>query len=168
MFPLAVEGFRRGVVQRYDQEGLDLSAGYDLYDPSHKIAATVYVYPAPLLVSIGSSPEVVAIAHARLAKNEFEARKREILQSHPGSRLIEESDVSISNGAGAKAGKMATFEYNGLFASERQALKSHLYMFNFVGGKWALKYRITYPQFFDATKDVEAILKGVPSSVPGQ
>ena len=88
-FPLAVEGFRRSIVQRYDQEGLDVSAGYDLYDPSHKIAATVYVYPAPSLVSIGSPPEVVETAHARLAKNEFEARKREILQSHPWSRLID-------------------------------------------------------------------------------
>jgi hypothetical protein len=164
-FPLAVEGFRRSIVQRYDQEGLDVSAGYDLYDPSHKVAATVYVYPAPSLVSVGSPPEVVETAHTRLAKNEFEARKQEILQSHPGSRLIEESDVLISHGA-AKVGKKATFEYNGLFASQHQNLKSHLYMFNF--GRWALKYRITYPQSFDATKDVEVLLKGVPPSVPGQ
>src|SRR5688572_5900640 len=58
-FPIAVGDFQRGAVQRYDREGLDVSAGYNLFDSRRQIIATVYVYPAPSLLSIGSPPQTV-------------------------------------------------------------------------------------------------------------
>jgi hypothetical protein len=75
-FPLGVAEYRRVGIQRYDQEGLDISASYNLEDGRHQIAATVYVYPAPSLALIGSSPETIALARSHLSKQEFEARKR--------------------------------------------------------------------------------------------
>ena len=75
-FPLAVGDFQRGTVLRYDQDGLDVSVGYNLSGEKQAIIATVYVYPAPPLVSIGSPPEILASARSFLAKNEFEAKKR--------------------------------------------------------------------------------------------
>lgn len=165
-FPLAVGNFQRNTVQRYDQDGLDISVAYNLRDEKHVIIATVYVYPAPPLVSIGSPPETVASARAFLAKNEFEARKREIMQPRPGARLVEETEISIPIGGTLRTGRMATFEYQEQFLGQQRPLRSHLCMFNFVGGKWALKYRITYPSHLEATREIDAILQGVPWNVP--
>lgn len=165
-FPLAVGDFRRILVERYDQDGLDLSAGYDLYLRQQKIAATVYVYPAPPLVSIGSPPGTVASTRAFLAKSEFEARKREVLQPRPGARLIEDTEISVPIGGTVRVGRMATFEYEDQFAGRRQSLRSHLCMFNYVGGTWALKYRITYPASLEATHEIDTLLQGVPWNVP--
>lgn len=165
-FPLAVGDFQRDTVQRYDQDGLDVSVGYNLRGEKQVIIATVYVYPAPPLVSIGSPAETVASARAFLAKNEFEARKREIMQPRPGARLIEDTEISIPIGGTLRAGRMATFEYHEQFLGQQRPLRSHLCMFNFVGGTWALKYRITYPSHFEATREIDAILQGVPWNVP--
>src|ERR1700704_496585 len=140
-FPIAVGEFQRGMLQRYDQDGLDVSVGYNLYDSRRQIITTVYGYPAPPLVSIGSPPETVASARSFLAKNEFEARKREIMQPRPGARLIEDTEIKIPIGGKVRIGRIATFEYDEQFAGRQQSLRSHLCMFNFVGGKWALKYR---------------------------
>lgn len=165
-FPLAVGDFQRGTAQRYDQEGLDVSFGYNLHGAKQVIIATVYVYPAPSLVSIGSPTETVASARTFLTNNEFEARKREIMQPRPGARLIEDTEISIPIGGTLRTGRMATFEYHEQFFGQPQSLRSHLCVFNFVGGKWALKYRITYPSHLEATREIDAILQGVPWNVP--
>lgn len=167
-FPLAVGDFRRSLVQRYDQEGLDVSAGYDLYDSRYKIAVTVYVYPAPPLVSIGSPPETIAAARAILTKKEFEVRKQEVMLSHTGGQLIEDTEISIPVGGTLRRGRIATFEYEQNFAGQRQPVRSHLCMFNFVGGKWALKYRFTYPKSLEATREIDTVLQGVPWNVPNE
>jgi hypothetical protein len=165
-FPVAVGEFQRGMLQRYDEDGLDVGAGYNVYDSRRQIIATIYVYPAPPLVSIGSPSGTVASARAFLAKNEFEARKREIMQPRPGARLIEDTEISIPIGGNVRIGRMATFEYDEQFAGRQQSLRSHLCMFNFVGGKWALKYRITYPRGLEATREIDSVLRGVPWNVP--
>jgi hypothetical protein len=165
-FPIAVGDFQRGAIQRYDQEGWDISTAYGLFDARRQIAVTVYVYPAPSLVSIGSPPQTVDSARSFLAKNEFEARKREITHPRPGARLIEDTELSIPIGGTVRVGRMATFEYEEKFAGKLQAVKSHLCMFNYVGGKWALKYRITYPTHLEATREIDAVLEGVPWNVP--
>lgn len=159
-FPQVVADFRRSRVLRYDTQGSDVSVGYDLYDPPRLVEVTVYVYPAPSpVVAIGSPPEVVAPARAALAKSEFEARKREILQAHPGAILVEEKEVSLPQGGGAYSGRMATFDYEGVFAFHSQLLRSRVYLFNYVGGKWAIKYRFAHPKKFDATKEIEAFMQ---------
>src|SRR5678815_628029 len=84
-----VAGFQRDTVSRYDADGLDVSAAYNLVTPSHRIAATVYVYPSPASTSIGSPPEVVAGARAHLTEGEFERRKQEVQHAHPGATLVE-------------------------------------------------------------------------------
>lgn len=165
-FPIAVGDFQRGTVQRYDQEGLDVSVGYNLFDSRRQIIATVFVYPAPSLVSIGSPTETVASARTFLAKNEFETRKREILQPRPGAQLIEDTEISIPIDGTVRIGRIATFEYEEKFSGRQQPLRSHLCMFNFVDGKWAIKYRITYPKSLEATREIDVILQGVPWNVP--
>lgn len=165
-FPIAVGEFHRGDIHRYDQDGLDVSVGYNLLDDRRQIIATIYVYPAPPLVSIGSSPETVASVRAYLSKQEFEARKREVLQPRPGARLIEDTEISIPVGGTVRTGRMATFEFDENFLGKNQALRSHLCMFNFVGGKWAIKFRISYPRHLEVTREIDSVLQGVPWNVP--
>jgi len=161
VFPDALGDFRRTSISRYDAEGLDVSAGYDLFAPPRVIAATVYVYPAPPLVSIGSPPEVVATARANLCQREFESRKQEILQSHPGAKLIEERAVSVVRAGGTHSGRMAAFEYEDIFAHQRQPVAARVYLFCYVGGKWVVKYRFSYPKSFDASKDIEDFMRSL-------
>lgn len=165
-FPIAIGEFHRGSIQHYDQDGLDVGVSYNLLDDRRQIIATVYVYPAPPLVSIGSPPETVASARAYLSNQEFEARKREALQPRPGARLIEDTEISIPVGGTVRTGRMATFEYDENFLGKKQSLRSHLCMFNFVGGKWALKFRISYPRHLEVTREIDSILQGVPWNVP--
>lgn len=165
-FPIAIGEFHRGSIQHYDQDGLDVGVSYNLLDDRRQIIATVYVYPAPPLVSIGSPPETVASARAYLPKQEFEARKREALQPRPGARLIEDTEISIPVGGTVRTGRMATFEYAENFLGKKQSLRSHLCMFNFVGGKWAIKFRISYPKHLEVTREIDSVLQGVPWNVP--
>lgn len=157
-FPLSVGNFHRSKIIRYDVEGLDMSAGYDLATVAGYLSVTVYVYPAPSLISIGSPPNVIAAARNRLAEDEFAARKLEIMQYRPGVILIQEREVSLRQGNAENLGKMATFEYEEDFAGQRQLLRSHLYLFCFAGDKWTIKYRFTHSRFFDPTQEIEKFM----------
>ena len=165
-FPMTAGDFQRVAVQQFDQEGLNISAGYNLFDEKRQVVVTVYVYPAPSLVSVGSSPQTVDSARSILAKQEFEGRKRELMQPRPGARLIEDTEISIPIGGTVRVGRMATFEFEEKFAGKHQPLKSHLCIFNYVGGKWALKYRITYPRHLEVSREIDTVLQGVPWNVP--
>src|SRR5260370_37322414 len=80
-------------------------AGYNLLAPGRAVAATVYVYPAPSLISIGSPSDVVASARATLCKTEFERRKGELIGAHPGARQIGEKDAPLPQGGPPLPGK---------------------------------------------------------------
>ena len=144
-----------------------MGAGYNLLAPGWAVAATVYVYPAPSLISIGSPSDVVASAHATLCKTEFERRKGgELIGAHPGARQIGEKDAPLPQGGPPLPGKMAAFEYDDLFAGARLPLHSELYVFCYVGGKWAFEYRFTSPRNFAATEAIAALMMKLPWTVP--
>lgn len=157
--PESVGGFQRGTILRYDADGLDVSAGYNLVSTSYQIAATVYVYPAPSLVSIGSPPEVVAGARAHLTEGEFVRRKQEIQHAHPGATLIEQRDTVRAESGQSYPGKLAIFEYEDVFAGSRILIRSHLFVFCYVGGKWAVEYRFTYPKTEDADSEIQEFIQ---------
>jgi len=159
VMPESVAGFRRDMVLRYDTDSFDVSAGYNFLSAIQPIVATVYIYPAPSLVSIGSPPEVVADARAHLTEREFERRKQEIEHVHPGCVFIEQRDImQIENGQ-SYPGKLAVFEYEGAFAGSRISLRSRLYVFCFVGGKWAIEYRFTCPKHADTDEKIQEFIQ---------
>jgi hypothetical protein len=160
-FPQTVNDFRRSSIRRYDAEGFDMSVGYDLFDSSRAIASTVYIYPAPQLVSIGSPVKVVASARANLCRGEFEGRKQEIVQAHPGAKLIGEKDVSLVQAGVIYTGKMATFEYEDIFINQRQTIEGRVYLFCYVSDKWVVKYRFSYPKRFDAENEIDGFLRSL-------
>ena len=157
--PESVAGFRRDIILHYDTDSLDVSAGYNFLGATQPISVTVYVYPAPSLVSIGSPPEVVAGARAHLTEREFERRKREIGYVHPGAVLIKQHDVVQTESGQSYPGKFAVFEYEDVFAGSRIPLRSYLYVFCFVGDKWAIEYRFTCPKDPDADDKIQEFIR---------
>lgn len=162
MFPIAVGEFIRGSITRFDAQGLNVSVGYNLYQMPKAVAATIYVYPSPSIVSIGSPVNVVESARATMCENEYEARKREIIGAHPGAKLLSEDVLASPNRGVIGAGKTATYEYEEVFAGVLQPLHSRLDMFCYIGGKWTVKYRFTYPAALDAKPDLAKFIETVP------
>lgn len=153
--PERVAGFQRDTLLRYDADGFDVSASYNFVTPSQHIASTVYIYPAPSLVSVGSPPDVVAGARAHLTEGEFERRKQEIQGAHPAATLIEQHDIIRTESGQSYPGKLAIFEYEDVFAGARMPVHSRLYVFCYVASKWTVKYRFTHPRGENSDKAIQ-------------
>jgi hypothetical protein len=151
VFPEAVGPFQRVQLYRYDEDGLDVSAGYDLAALGGEIAATVYVYPSPPIASSGSGAETVTAARALLAEGEFSGLKESILHSYPGAILTHSGRTYLQQRGVTYHGDVAEFAFTGMFAGMPQSLRSYLYIFMYVDRKWTIKYRFTHPASLDAT-----------------
>ncbi len=141
-FPKTVGTFGRTNINQYDKDGLDVSAGYNLWTLNGIVVTTVYCFPGPSLVSIGSPPDVVADAKAHLADAAFDSIKREISAHHLKVKFIDEQTVTHDSNGKTYAGKIAKFEYSEA-TSPDQTLYSTVALFCFVNEKWALEYRFT-------------------------
>ncbi len=149
VFPTAVLDFKRVELFRYDQEGLDVSGGYNLERDAYTIIATVYVYPIPK--SDNPAADVVA-AH-------FEAVKRAIVSAHPDAKLLLEDKVSITQGKVAKTGLHALFRLTQPAPAGPQLSRSEACLFTH--GKWFIKYRLTYPEAYagQCAKEIKAFME---------
>src|SRR5262249_5914122 len=165
-FPPTVGAFHRAAILQYDEEGRDVSVGYEYRGSDGRIAATVYVYPAPSLTSIGSSESVVAEERARLMEREFNARKREVLSVTPDARLVAEGETILRQGRMSYAGRRAEFVLERVFSGQRQRLGSELYIFGYVGGEWIVKYRFTYPVALDAADHIAVLMRDLKVTIP--
>lgn len=154
IFPNTIGSFQRSQLNRYDEDGLDVSAGYDLAALGGGVAATIYIYPSPQILSIGSGPEVVATTRGLLSEREFSGIKQSILQAHPGATTIHSGRTDTQQGGKTYQGYVAEFEFSGSFAGRPQLLRSQFYMFTYVDGKWTVKYRFTYPARLDASDKI--------------
>lgn len=166
-FPIRVGEFQRVTLLRYDFQERDVSAGYNLITPLCAIAATLYVYPAPSSVSTGSPPGTIPNTQARLLQNEFQTRKREISDSHPGARLIQEKEIRLLQGVKLYSGMVATFEFEDVFGGQTEVLSSDLYLFCYGQGEWIIKYRFTYPKNVNASKEIEDFMRNLKWTLKG-
>jgi ribosomal protein L35AE/L33A len=156
--PKTVDGFKRDKFARYDVDGLDVSAGYNCLTAYHRIVATVYVYPTPPLRSIGSPPDVIAEARAQMTDREFERRKHELQYVHPGATLMEQHDIVHREGGQSYPGKTAIYEYDESFGGVKQPLRSQVCAFCYVGEKWAVEYRFTFPKADHADEEIQEFM----------
>lgn len=155
-FPVTAGEFKRGPVYQYDVQGRNIGVAYNLVDESRTIAATVYIYPSPAIMSIGSPSSVVETARTHLCQQEFDVQNREIMAAHPNARLI---DMSESSEGAIR--HFSLFEYKEVFANVRQLLFSELELSCYVKGKWTVKYRITYPKTLDVVHEVKGIKRAI-------
>ena len=142
-FPATLDRFVRGRVRAYDGAGKDVGVGYDLADLQTPVAVTLYVYPAPRLVSIGSPEEVVETAKRTLLDGHFAEVKASILRRHQGAKLLSEGKTTLRFRGSSLHGRAAAFGMRSRFAHRVQPVVSHLAVFSF--GKWLIKFRITHP-----------------------
>ena len=148
IFPENVGRFQRVQITQFAAAEKDVGVGYNLNDPTTPVAATVYIYPAPRVVSIGSPPDVVETARRHVFQGHLNALKSEIMRGHPDARLISDEDFTLTQAEQSFTGRKVTFEFDYTFGTQPQDSISELLLFQ--RGTWLIKYRITFPKAISA------------------
>jgi hypothetical protein len=143
-YPPNLGVFQRGDYHVYDSKGKDISVGYNLYSQKDQIAMTIYSFPAPSLISIGSPKEVILEAKTTLFRQYAEAEVQQLSQKHTSGKLVERKEIPNEIGTPEIKGVFALFSYTEPFAGKSQEVLSELHLFQ--KDKWLIKYRITYPK----------------------
>jgi hypothetical protein len=151
VFPEAVGVFKRADVISYNSERTDESATYiQEKDGKESIAITLYVYPVPL--DIGSAlaqalPQAdVPGALYMLTEQLFADEEQAVAEVHRSTEILDEGITSHDERGFSFPGTVASFRYDEDFFGDVQRVRSQLYLFSMVGGKWMVKYRVTYPE----------------------
>lgn len=167
-YPVSIDDFRRVNVLRYRADGTDESAGYNRETPLTEIDATVYVFPSPSLVSIGSPQNVIDDARATLCKAQFRGIQHEITTAHPDAVFVSEGDANLTQGDRVHDGHKAfyTLTNSQFFGRVNVASRSDAYVFCFVGGTWTVEYRFDYPVAFDASEEIANFMRDLIWTIP--
>lgn len=144
VFPENIGKFQRVQITRFTPDGRDVGIGYNLNNLASPVVATVYIYPAPDLVTIGSSPDVIGTARNLLFQGHLNAVKEEITGAHPDAKLITEDDITVTSDGQPYKGRKVNFEYKFSFSGIQQDSISQLYLFQ--KNNWMVKYRFTFPK----------------------
>jgi len=160
VFPAELAGFQRVTVARVSQTQPDAAVSYNLTGEAGPMAATLYLSRAPILPTVGLSPDAVAGARARACRAEFETAKRDISALH-ATRLLEERTVSLRKNARLRRGRLAVLAYPANFAGRRQPLRTDLADFCFAGDDWSLQFQFTYPEGLDGETRLAAFLQAL-------
>lgn len=144
VFPERVGEFQRVQITQFAPSEKDVGVGYNSNGVRAPISATVYVYPAPRLISVGSPPSVVDDARTQLFHGHLEVLKREVMRAHPDARLLSEENFTLSQEGQKHNGRKVTFELAYTFGITSQDSISQICLFQ--TGKWLVKYRITFPK----------------------
>jgi hypothetical protein len=80
--------------------------------------------------------------------------------------LVAEGDAVLRQGPASYAGRKAEFLLVRDFSGQRRRLASELYIFGYVGGKWIVKYRFSYPAEFDAAGLIAALMRDLRVTIP--
>ncbi|MBW8911472.1 MAG: hypothetical protein JF564_06225, partial [Sphingomonas sp.] len=121
---------------------------------------TVYVYPAP---EVPAKTPVAAMkaVQDRLCADHFEGIKADIVQSHAGAVLIEESETASPAPASfAHTGRRAVFSFTD-YRDKEQPLRSEADLFCYVGGKWLIAYRTTAPASVRYEAELAALMRSL-------
>ena len=173
VFPEAVGDFKREDVISYNSERTDESATYiQEKNGKENVAITVYVYPVPL--DIGSAlvqqlPQAdVAGALYMLTEQLFADEEMGVLEVHRNAEVLDEGITSHDERGFSHPGTVASFRYNEDFFGDVQKVRSQLYLFSMVGGKWMVKYRVTYPEAVtDGAAQATLFMRALPWTIRG-
>jgi hypothetical protein len=170
VFPETVDQFRRYDVILYRPDGSDASAGYGDTTPMHEINMTIYVFPSPPLLSIGSPQDVIDDTRQKLCQDQYERVQREVVGAHPDAVLVDKKDTSRTENGVTYAGHFAAFDLNNakFFGRSDVASRSEAYLYCYVGGKWSVEYRVDYPRDFEATALIAGFIKDLAWTIPAE
>ena len=159
-FPETFAGFHRNAIAHFATKTADVAVNYRLIAPEGAIDATVYMMPEPLLPTVGLTPDGVASVREDACRQEFATRVQEIA-AIDHARLLQQEPIVLQAAGERRAGRLAQFAYNGMFAGSPQELHSELARFCFVGGDWSVEYRFTYPADFQAAGWIAGFVDGL-------
>jgi len=160
--PLTAGPFGRIGITKYDEGETDVSGHYEHFVPPKRISATVYIYPAPRVVSIGSPANVIESAKSNVVASHFRALKREILANHPQAKLVSEERVSLPSLRRMLKGEKTEFQFTSETGNTQFPASSFLYLFRC--DDWLLKIRATAPRKLRA--DMENAVDKLISELP--
>ena len=168
IFPEHVLGFARTAITRYNSEGSEESADYELDQPDAQAAVTVYVFPAPADIAsalVSNLPrDQVADALYMIAEQLFGDEEEAIQALHPGAELLDEGDTTITEQGKQFPGNYAAYRYDENAFGKRQRVDSKLYLFPMVAGKWMVKFRITAADA-NGTAQAEKFIRTLPWTI---
>lgn len=153
VFPLRVGDFRRSEVLRYDEDGRDVSASYNLAAPEGRLLITVYIYPA------AAAP---AGERAGKCEREFQTAKGAIRNKFGAVPPLEEGAALAVPGTRRELSHRAAYRLTLPFDSKMQPVRSEAHLYCYVGGDWFVKYRVSAPLSVTAHQAVEAFIRTGP------
>jgi hypothetical protein len=152
VFPVQVGEFRRAEVYRYDEDGRDISASYNLATPEGRLLVTAYIYPAPAAARDGQT---------ELCEREFESAKDAIQSQHGGAPIEEGRGLAVS-GTQRALRHRAAYRLTMNFDQKLQPVRSEARLYCYVGGNWFVKYRVSAPVAVTMPEAVEAFIRAGP------
>ncbi|HEX5279686.1 MAG TPA: hypothetical protein VFW28_06380 [Micropepsaceae bacterium] len=168
IFPVQVLGFARTAITRYNSEGSEESADYEIDQPDAQAAVTVYVFPAPADIASALASNLprdqVADALYMIAEQLFGDEEEAIQALHPGAELLDEGDTTITEQGKQFPGNYAAYRYDENAFGKRQRVDSKLYLFPMVAGKWMVKFRITAADA-NGTAQAEKFIRTLPWTI---
>jgi hypothetical protein len=168
-FPTLVGDFQRVSVVRYAEDGSDESAGYNRTGENGLITATVYIYPSPSILSVGSPRAVIEDARNTMCARQVEAVRSELSSAHRRLQEIEAGAASLIQGEQTYAGQQISFRVTSPsgFGPEHPPLRTTASLFCYVGGRWTVKYRITYrADSSDAAEQTAMFMRDLAITIP--
>ncbi|HXJ00744.1 MAG TPA: hypothetical protein VNH44_05935 [Micropepsaceae bacterium] len=171
VFPESVRDFQRDEVISYNSERTDESATYIREKDGSIIAISVYVYPVP--ADLGSAlaqslpKEDLVGAWYMLGEQLFNEEEEGVVELHPGAELVDGGETSFDQHGVSYPGAFSTYRYDEDFFGSVQPVRSQLHVFPMVGGKWMVKYRITYPEGVDGAAQATAFIHALPWTIRG-
>ncbi len=156
-FPAQIANSERHQVTRYAEDGSDLGIGYQVIKDGKMIAyVSMFFYPAPPLDSVSDGPR------AEACKQVFEGIEQDIRSHDPSARLVSEQDAPAPSPIFHAKGLRATFAGGStLFDGKTQPVHDEAYLYCYAGGQWLVAYRATWPETYDASQEVNALIGAV-------
>ena len=153
VYPVRVGGFRRSDIYRYDRDGKDVSASYNLATPAGRLLITVYIYPAA-----AAAPD----ERLGLCNREFGEVNSAISSQHENAAPVEDGDAAPIEGVPRELGHRSVYRFISPFDDKLQAIRSEAHLYCYVGGGWLVKYRVTAPAAVKTDGPVKAFIRNGP------
>ncbi|KQX26072.1 MULTISPECIES: hypothetical protein [unclassified Sphingomonas] len=142
-FPRSVGRLQLVEITEYDSKASDVGVGYNVFQRDLQAAFTVYVYPAPDIVSIGSPRNVIRQTRNTFCERELQGIEQSIESAHPQMRLVAHGEIASPSSNFEGPGRRLVYRGTDVFAGRQQAVRSEADLFCYVGGKWLISFRTT-------------------------
>jgi hypothetical protein len=161
VFPASVGGFSRESVRQNDHDGWDVSASYSPANRALPVSITVDIYPSLRFVTNGS----VDTAREVLEVLVFAHEAGRIAESHDDPKVLSVKPVSVVKAGRSHSGMLGRIGFTDLADGSQRNVYAQVLVYPYVGGKWTVAFRITYPAEIDGQPTVDRFLAALDWTV---